>query len=250
MLAATVHPTVAQEIKPTEQQLVAGKDLDQQRLVETYSRMYRYYERRNFNSQRSVRILLSNYPQHVTPILAAAFDRYPMHYRHIMRAAIHAEPAFTSEIVSIALQQQIADPADIVKIAVEAEPSYADTIVNLASDNSPSAIHELVKVAVLVEPATADTILRGTNVEDLTRFELVLRSLLDAVPTLTQYLSQTVADLIAGDSAQEEVTDYSESQERARAVALLRSAHRAGIPQGDLELIATRYNIAETEYVD
>lgn len=221
-------------------------DDENQRLADTYARMLRYYERRNFSSTRSVRVLMSNYPQHVEPILYAVFQRYPRHYRHIIKAAIDAEPAFTRDIITVALNLQVADPAEIVRIGVETEPSYADAIVNTVDRLEPEQFNEVIRVAVMTEPHTANDILRSNKEAEVTKLESIIRSVLAAAPAVGGYLADTISDIIGSVSTDEALTER--DLQRTRAITLLRSAYEAGgITREQLETIAMRHELSEEE---
>lgn len=218
-------------------------DENNQRLAETYARMLRYYDQRNFSSVRSVRVLMSNYPHHVEPILYAAFERYPMHYRHIIKAAIDAEPAFTREIISMALSLEVADPADIVRIGVEAEPSYADAIVATVDQVRPEQLDTIVRVAVLTEPQTADGILRSHRTAEISKLEAVIHSVLTAAPTLGTYLVDTISDLIGTST-----TVASTAETNKRAVSLIRTAYNSGgLNRDQVEQLAAKHNLSEEQ---
>src|SRR5690554_4618137 len=217
-------------------------DKNNQRLADTYARMLRYYDQRNFSSVRSVRVLMSNYPQHVESILYAAFERYPRHYRHIIKAAIDAEPAFTREIITVALNLQVADPAEIVRIGVETEPSYADTIVATVEELDPSKFDDVIRVAVLTEPQTADGILRANQSAEIGKLESVLNSVLAAVPNIGQYLIDTISDLIGDKPIPSSALD--EQEQHLRAIQLLRSAYQSGgLTREQIEALAIRHQL-------
>lgn len=218
-------------------------DQENQRLADTYARMLRYYDQRNFSSVRSVRVLMGNYPHHVEPILYAAFERYPNHYRHIIKAAIDAEPAFTREIISMALSLKVADPADIVRIAVEAEPSYAETIVATVDQMDPAQLDNVVRVAVMTEPQTADSILRSNRNAELSKLESVLHTVLSAAPALGSYLVDTISDLIGSNDA-----DDTAENEKQRAIQLIRSAYNSGgVDEQQVELLAAKHDLTDAE---
>lgn len=216
---------------------------ENQRLADTYARMLRYYDQRNFSSVRAVRVLMGNYPHHVEPILYAAFERYPNHYRHIIKAAIDAEPAFTREIISMALSLKVADPADIVRIAVEAEPSYAETIVATVDQMDPTQFANVVRVAVLTEPQTADGILRSNRDAEIGKLESVLHTVLSATPTLGSYLVDTISDLIGFST-----TEATPQNKNKRAIQLIRSAYNSGgLDKSEVELLAAKHELSEEE---
>lgn len=220
------------------------------RLAKTYDRMLGYYAKRNFSSTRSVRVLLSNYPQHVEPILYAAFEREPHLYRHIIRAAIHAEPGFTRDIMTMALNMDMADPAEIVKIAVEAEPSYADDIVTTAGKSHPEHLENIVRVAVRVEPQMADSIMRSASDQQPGKLESIVAATLEAVPAFGNYLATSLMDLIgfAGTTNDTDTTPNAEQiHQRERAMQVLRGARRAGVGNDQLQIIADNYGIQLSE---
>lgn len=251
LLAASVFMTCATyaadsavtEVSKTKTYVLEEEN---QRLAETYARMLRYYEQRNFSSTRSVRVLMGNYPQHVEPILYAAFERYPNHYRHIIKAAIDAEPAFTRDIITIALNLEVADPAEIVRIGVETEPSYAEAMVSTVDQINPEQFNEVIRVAVLTEPHTADGILRANKEAEVGKLESIIRSVLAAAPALGGYLADTISDIIGSTSDTDEL--QAQDIERKRAIALLRSAYDAGgITIEQLKVIAARHELSEDE---
>ncbi|RUO75499.1 hypothetical protein [Pseudidiomarina taiwanensis] len=220
---------------------------DTVRLMQTYKRMLRYYEQRNFSPTRSVRVLLSNYPEHVEAILLAALDRYPKQYRQTLKAAIDAEPGFTRDIIIVALSQNIGDPAEIVRIAVEAEPSYADAIVQTAGERYPDSIETIVKVAVTVEPQMADSIMRSASEQQPGKLEAIVTASLEAVPAFGSYLASTLIDLIG---LSEEADLEAQYTPRERAMQVLRGAHRAGVDTQQLQVVADNYGISHDELVD
>ncbi|OZB04190.1 MAG: hypothetical protein B7X54_08405 [Idiomarina sp. 34-48-12] len=222
-------------------------DEESQRLADTYARMLRYYEQRNFSSTRSVRVLMSNYPHHVEPILYAAFDRYPRHYRHIIKAAIDAEPAFTRDVISAALNLRVADPAEIVRIAVKTEPSYAEAIVGTVDEIDPAHLNEVIRVAVTTEPHTADGILRANKEAEVGKLESIIQAVLAAAPAVGGYLADTISDII-GSAEAEDSNQISQDQERQRAIKLLRSAYNAGgLTEEQLHAIAARHELSSQE---
>ncbi|WP_055439835.1 hypothetical protein [Pseudidiomarina woesei] len=218
-------------------------DQENQRLADTYARMLRYYDQRNFSSVRAVRVLMGNYPHHVEPILYAAFERYPNHYRHIIKAAIDAEPAFTREIISMALSLKVADPADIVRIAVEAEPSYADTIVATVDEMDPTQFANVVRVAVLTEPQTADGILRSNRDAEIGKLESILHTVLSSAPTLGSYLVDTISDLIGFSK-----TEVAPQNKNKRAIQLIRSAYNSGgLDKSEVQVLAAKHELSDEE---
>lgn len=219
------------------------------RLAKTYDRMLGYYAKRNFSSTRSVRVLLSNYPQHVEPILYAAFEREPHLHRHIIRAAIHAEPGFTRDIMTMALNMDMADPAEIVKIAVEAEPSYADDIVLTAGKSHPEQLENIVRVAVRVEPQMADSIMRSASDQQPGKLESIVAATLEAVPAFGTYLATSLMDLIGlAEPATNDLAPTSRQiEQRERAMQVLRGARRAGVGNDQLQVIADNYGIQLSE---
>lgn len=216
-----------------------------QRLTDTYARMLRYYEQRNFSSVRSVRVLMSNYPQHVEPILYAAFERYPRHYKHIIKAAIDSEPAFTRDIISVALNAEVGDPAEIVRIGVKTEPSYADAIVNAVDQINPDQFQEVIRIAVLTEPHTADGILRANEDAEMGKLESIIQTVLAAAPALGNYLSDTISDIIG--STNDDQSEINPDLQRQRAITLLRSAYEAGLTSEQLTTIALRHNLTHDD---
>lgn len=225
-------------------------DEEQQRLAETYKRMLRYYEQRNFSSTRSVRILLSNYPQHVTPILYAALERYPRHYRHIIKAAIDAEPAFTREIISVALHLQVADPGNLVRIAVATEPSYAETVVSAVEEINPGHLNDVIRVAVTTEPNTADGILRANSQQETSKLVRIIQTILSAGPAVGNYLADTLSDII-GTNKESPVSELDQDAKRVRAIKLLRSAYQhGGITAEQLEQLAAKHDLSEADLSD
>lgn len=219
---------------------------ENKRLVNTYLRMFRYYTKRNFNSTRTVRVLLSNYPEHVEAILHAAFERYPQKYEQIIKAAIDAEPGFTKDILAVAMHTGVAQPAELVRIAVEAEPAYADEIVVEASRVNPSHVEELVRVAVRVEPEMADSIMQSASASQPEQVEGIVHATLSVLPAIGDYLKSSLSDLIDlvssnDDPATADVTS------RKEALSVLKGAYRAGMSYQEIEAIASAHGIEKEE---
>jgi hypothetical protein len=252
LLAASVFITYASyaadsAVVETTKPSVYVLDDESQRLADTYARMLRYYEQRNFSSIRSVRVLMSNYPHHVEPILYAAFERYPRHYRHIIKAAIDAEPAFTREVISVALNLRVADPAEIVRIGVETEPSYAEAIVGTVDEIDPEHLNEVIRIAVTTEPHTADGILRANKEAEVGKLESIIQAVLAAAPAVGGYLADTISDII-GSADNTEANEIQQDQDRERAIKLLRSAYKAGgLTNEKLHAIAARHELSSQE---
>lgn len=219
---------------------------ENKRLVNTYLRMFRYYTKRNFSPTRTVRVLLSNYPEHVESIVHAAFERYPNNYEQIIKAAIDAEPGFTKDIMAVAMYTQVAQPAELVRIAVEAEPAYADEIVVEASRANPANVEELVRVAVKVEPEMADSIMQSASASQPEKVEGIVHATLSVLPAIGDYLSSSLSDLIDlittdNDPESTEVTS------RAEALSVLKGAYRAGMSYQEIEALAETHGIAKEE---
>ncbi|MBY6065044.1 hypothetical protein CWI80_11785 [Pseudidiomarina sediminum] len=217
---------------------------ENQRLVNTYLRMLRYYNKRNFSVTRTVRVLMSNYPHHVEPIMLAALERYPKKYEHIIKAAIDAEPGFTKDVLAVAMYKQVASPSELVRIAVEAEPAYADEIVAEAGKANPTSLEELVRVAVKVEPEMADSIMRSASSSQPEKVEGIVHATLSVLPAIGDYISNSLSDLITFVTGREE-TD--EEVKRQETISILKGAHRAGMDYQELEALAEHHGIAREE---
>lgn len=217
---------------------------ENQRLVNTYLRMLRYYNKRNFSVTRTVRVLISNYPHHVEPIMLAALERYPKKYEHIIKAAIDAEPAFTKDILTVAMYKEVASPSELVRIAVEAEPAYADEIVAEASKVDPDNVEELVRVAVRVEPEMADSIMRSASTSQPERVEGIVHATLSMLPALGDYIVSSLSDLI---SYMRDDGDEATELKKQEAMSILKGAHRAGMDYQELGDLAESHGIAKEE---
>lgn len=235
------EPPLVRPMSPENYQL----DESNQRLAQTYERMFRYYAKRNFSHTRTVRVLLSNYPQHVEAIMYTAFDRYPSSYKHLIRAAIDAEPAFTRDIITMALNMGVADPADIVRAAVEAEPSYADDIVATVSEQNNAHLENLIRVAVRAEPEMAQSILTKVSNEQPGQLELIVQTILEAAPALGNYIATLVGDLVGEEDSESSLAETTSRRERIEQT--LRGAHRAGISYDRLQAVAKNYGISDQE---
>lgn len=231
-------------VQPTVPELYQLDDKNQ-RLVATYKRMFRYYSRRNFSTTRTVRVLLSNYPQHVEPIMYTAFDKYPNSYRHLIKAAIDAEPAFTRDIITMALNMGVGEPSEIVKLAVEAEPSYADDIIRTVSARNDANLSELIRVAVQVEPQMASSIMQSASQEQPTQIDVIVQTILESVPSMGSYMVTIFNDLIGKSTPN--TTDAERALQRQRATQVILGAHRAGIDIEQLRITATQYGISDAE---
>ncbi|WP_258808474.1 hypothetical protein [Pseudidiomarina sp. CB1] len=220
---------------------------DNKRLVNTYLRMFRYYTKRNFSATRTVRVLLSNYPEHVEPILHAAFERYPKSYEQIIKAAIDAEPGFTKDIMAVAMHTQVAKPAELVRIAVEAEPAYADEIVVEASRVDPANVEELVRVAVKVEPEMADSIMQSASASQPDKVEGIVHATLSVLPAIGDYLASSLSDLIDLIASDDAEPSANEVTSRKEALSVLKGAYRAGMSYQEIEAIANAHGIDEEE---
>lgn len=219
---------------------------DNKRLVNTYLRMFRYYTKRNFSVTRTVRVLMSNYPQHVEPILHAAFELYPKKYEHIIKAAINAEPGFTQDILSVAMHLKIAPPTELVRIAVEAEPAYADEIVAEASRVDPTNVEELVRVAVRVEPEMADSIMQSASASQPEQVEGIVHATLSVLPALGDYLLTSLDDLISlMRDSDPEVTPV---KTKGEAMSVIKGAYRAGMNYEELQTLAATHGINDDEF--
>ncbi|WP_126755507.1 hypothetical protein [Pseudidiomarina insulisalsae] len=214
---------------------------ENKRLVNTYLRMFRYYTKRNFSATRTVRVLMSNYPQHVEPILHAAFERYPKSYEHIIKAAINAEPAFTKDIMAVALHTGVAKPAELVRIAVEAEPAYADEIVTEVGRVNPEEVEELVRVAVRVEPEMADSIMQSASASQPEKVEGIVHATLSVLPDFGAYLKSSLSDLINLVTGND--TDSNAITGQREAISVLKGAYRAGMSYEEVQAIADAHGI-------
>lgn len=233
-----------QLIEPTSPELYQ-LDEENQRLVATYKRMFRYYSQRNFSNTRTVRVLLSNYPQHVEAIMYTAFDRHPTSYRHLIKAAIDAEPAFTRDIITMALNMGVGEPSEIVRLAVEAEPSYADDIIRTVSSRGDTDLSELIRVAVTVEPQMASSILHSASQEQPSEIDVIVQAILESVPTMGNYIVSLFNDLIGRPSPDATLAEQQLQQDKAKQVIL--GAHRAGVDIEQLRATAIHYGISDSE---
>ncbi|CAB0152050.1 hypothetical protein PSI9734_02399 [Pseudidiomarina piscicola] len=235
---------IQDSISPTER-VGYSVDEDNERLVNTYLRMFRYYTKRNFSVTRTVRVLMSNYPQHVEPILHAAFERYPKNYEHIIKAAIDAEPGFTHDIMAVAMHLDIAPATELVRIAVEAEPAYADQIVAEASRVNPTQVEELVRVAIRIEPEMADSVMQSASTSQPEQVEGIVHATLSMLPAVGDYLVSSLNDLISligGSNA-----DANPAAGKQEAISVIRGAYRAGMNYEELEVLAARHGINDQE---
>lgn len=236
-----------QQVKPTAPELYQ-LDEENQRLAKTYKRMFRYYQQRNFSHTRTVRVLLSNYPQHVEAIMYTAFDRYPSSYRHLIKAAIDAEPAFTRDIITMALNMGVGEPSEIVRLAVEAEPSYADDIVRTVSAHDGANLSEIIRVAVKVEPQMASSIMHSASQEQPSQIDVIVQAILESVPAMGGYVATLFNDLIGKSNA--DASDLERALQRERAAQVILGAHRAGVDIEQLRLTATEYGISDSELTE
>lgn len=204
-----------------------------QRLIQAYDRLLRQHTRQNMGITRSVRILIKNYPEHVEPILAAAFLQRPNAYHHIARAAIHAEPALTQDIVSLAIRMELAAPEEVVQVAIRAEPTYIDDIVHAASIESPNDLESIVRVAVKTDPEMASTILSSVNNNEVGHFSGFIQTTLNALPALGNYLVDTFHSIIPGEDKLTPEQQLVLSEERTDKI--LRGALQAGISRDEVE---------------
>ncbi|WP_127346084.1 hypothetical protein [Pseudidiomarina mangrovi] len=239
--AAYADDQIVKPISPELYQL----DEENQRLVATYKRMFRYYSRRSFSTTRTVRVLLSNYPQHVEAIMYTAFERNPEIYHHLIKAAIDAEPAFTRDIITIALNMGVGEPSEIVKFAVEAEPSYADDIVGTVSSRDDTSLSELIRVAVKVEPQMASSIMQTASQQQPGQIDVIVQTILESVPAMGNYLVSIFTDLIGKSSP--DISADERALQRERATQVILGAHRAGIDVNQLRLTAAEYGISDSE---
>lgn len=219
---------------------------ENERLVSTYLRMFRYYTKRNFSATRTVRVLMSNYPEHVEAILHASLKRYPEKYEQIIKAAIDAEPGFTKDIMAVAMHTGVAQPAELVRIAVEAEPAYADQIVVEASRVNPAHVEELVRVAVKVEPEMADSIMQSASASQPEKVEGIVHATLSMLPAIGDYLTSSLSDLISL-IANDNSPEPKEITSRQEALSVLKGAYRAGMSYQEIESIAQAHGIREEE---
>ncbi|MGQ4277613.1 hypothetical protein ACQ5ES_11245 [Pseudidiomarina sp. E22-M8] len=231
-------------VSPTERVGYAMTE-DNERLVNTYLRMFRYYTKRNFSVTRTVRVLMSNYPQHVEPILYAALERYPKKYEHIIKAAINAEPGFTQDIMAVAIHLNVAPPTELVRIAVEAEPAYADEIVAEASRIDPTNVEELVRVAVRVEPEMADSIMRSASTSQPEQVEGIVHATLSMLPALGDYLVTSLDDLIS--LMRDSDADSTSVTTKREAMSVIKGAYRAGMNYEELQTLAATHGIEHHE---
>lgn len=214
------------------------------RLVNTYLRMFRYYTKRNFSVTRTVRVLMSNYPEHVEAIMIAALERYPENYPYIIKAAIDAEPAFTRDIMAVAMHLEVAPATELVKIAVEAEPAYADQIVVDASKSNPNDVEAIVRIAVSIQPEMAPSIMQSAGSSQPDKVEGIVHATLSVLPSMGDYLMSSLndlIDLIRGNSANEMSDDQRET------LSVLRGAHRAGMSYADLQRVAKNHGISDAQ---
>lgn len=250
------HSTNGQQ--PEHQTQYHYLDPDSEKLLPTYLRLFRDYDKRNFAITRSVRILLKHYPQHVEAILLSAFHQQPERYRQIISAAINAEPALTQDVIGVAMNIGISDTAEIVKTAILAEPSYADDIVQVASHMQPQEVEHIVRVAIDAEPDLADEIVRSAADSQPNKISEIFLSALKAIPATANYIAESVSSLWQEDDSElgalETIplnnptqTAAIKQREQARLREILVGAINAGIPQSELSNIAYAVGISETE---
>lgn len=213
-------------------------DDKQHRLTKAYERLLDQQLKQNLSIIRSVRVLVNNYPEHINPILNAAFNKEPRHYSHIIRAAILTEPALTQDIVIISIGRDLDSPANIVRIAIEAEPGYIDDIVRAASLVAPQHLDSIVRAAVESDPDMTQQVLMSANDTSPGKLAKFMDTALNALPALGDYLLSTMQSVIP-------YLDQNLSPEeqallqREKTKDILRGALQAGMTKAEIETAAT-----------
>jgi len=136
----------------------------------------------NISIENSVGSLIKRYPENAQSILKLAFKKYPNQYEAIISSTIHAEPALSAAAVTAALQANVAECHDIVKIAINAEPAYANEIIQAAIRNSADPIQNIVRVAVSTEPFISDSIIENIKNENSESMLNVFIGIIKALP--------------------------------------------------------------------
>lgn len=179
----------------------------------------------------SVSAILARYPEKVDAVIHASLDLYPTRYKEILVGAMRAEPVLACEVLAIFLNENIADPLELVALAVEAEPAYAQEIVNIAMLHNPEITKEIVNTAINTEPVLSDSVVQNS----LTSFpDKVLEILSGAIKALPQQVASYVKDAIAlfPDMGEEVVEMAVHNSADIEARKIVASAIEAGLNEG------------------
>ncbi|RUO62827.1 hypothetical protein SAMN06297229_2330 [Pseudidiomarina planktonica] len=236
--AIALPQTTESQSSPQQERGSVVVDDKQQRLTKAYERLLDQQLKQNLSIVRSVRVLVNNYPEHINPILNAAFNKEPRHYSHIIRAAILTEPALTQDIVITSIARDMDSPANIVRIAIKAEPGYIDDIVRAASLIAPYELDSIVQAAVESDPEMTQQVLMSANDTSPGKLAQFMDSALNALPALGDYLLSTMQSIIPyldKDVSPEE----QELMQREKTKDILRGALQAGMTKEEIESAAT-----------
>ncbi|WP_395340537.1 hypothetical protein PN836_017070 [Ningiella sp. W23] len=172
--------------------------------------------------------LLQRYPEKTGDFLSIAFTAYPDKYEEIISASVSTNPMFIDQIIMVANQHKISNPAEIVKIAVNAEPSYAEITTREACKVSPDYFNEIIKTAVHAEPDSADQIAQRLVKAYPNKTMEILVTTIKEVPYVGKYILDALLATVDEGSDEsenmiivsvEQLTEYPDALNRLVALA-------------------------------
>ncbi|MGQ8366948.1 hypothetical protein [Glaciecola sp. 1036] len=203
--------------------------------------------------EHAIRSLLARYPEKTTQFAEVAFATYPEKYKEIISASVIAQPMYVDEIIKVANEYKVSDPADIVSIAISAEPSYAEVATKAACKYSPDHFEEIVKTAVQSEPDSADQIAQKLVTAYPNRTMEILVTTIKEVPYVGNYILDALLAVVQEDeeksqeliiTSMEQLADYPKAVER-----LVQLAHQHQVDAQLVKESAIKGGLSETEIV-
>ncbi|RUO76548.1 hypothetical protein CWI84_11545 [Idiomarina tyrosinivorans] len=219
-----------------------------QKLAHTYSNMLEGHLAQNFSIYRSVRILLSNYPEHVNEIVAAAIKKQPQATPGIVNAAMRTEPALTEDTLNVALALQPQQFKRIIKTALATEPAYADQIVLTASRFRPQSTSEILRVALKTEPSMSDAIVRSAASSQPEKLWDFVISAVKQVPSAAEQIFTGITAWFTGDNM--DPTIKAEQLKKPQWREVIVSAINAGVKKEDVSELARKVKLSDEELAE
>lgn len=199
---------------------------------------------------RTVRSLISHYPQSTAGIVDVALDLYPDKFKEIIHSAVSTQPSSAEDIVTIALKKGLTECESIVEAAIKAEPSYVSFVARAAANASPDDFNDILRVAVLTEPDSADKIVQHMATSYPEKIAVILSNTVKHVPLVGEYIVDALLAVFPNKA--EEVVSVAvreSSAQREQIQRIITTALNAGVTVDDVSNYATMGGATEAEII-
>ena len=147
----------------------------------------------NVSIGRSISTILSRYPEQVDAIVPIALELYPDKYKQIIIGAINAESALACDVVEAAINSNIVESDEIVRIAIEADPAYANEIIETAATNDIEEIQNIIRVGITIEGTNGKDVMKSALASFPEQLVGILSGAIQALPNqVTEFVASAI----------------------------------------------------------